>query len=97
VERLAGLAEALPGVQVVLEKEGQAVDRGLGANVLDSPLLALAYLVKVLEAQPEAPPLAPGELVSTGTLTDAHPVAPGETWTTRIAGLPLPGLTVRFE
>jgi 2-keto-4-pentenoate hydratase len=97
VEKLAGLDEALPGVQIILEKEGQPVDRGIGANVLDSPLLALAYLVKVLDAQPEAPPLVPGELVSTGTLTDAHPVAPGEIWTTRIAGLALPGLTVRFQ
>lgn len=97
VEKLPGLAAALPGVQVVLEREGRPVDRGVGANVLDSPLLALAHLVGILAAQPEAPQLAAGELVSTGTLTDAHPVAPGETWSTRISGLPLPGLAVRFE
>jgi len=34
--------------------------------------------------------------VSTGTLTDAHPVAAGETWRTEIHGLPLQGLTVHF-
>ena len=38
-----------------------------------------------------------GEIVSTGTLTDAHPVAPGETWSTAFDGLPLPGLQIRFK
>jgi 2-oxo-3-hexenedioate decarboxylase len=51
----------------------------------------------VLRRQPEAPPLAPGELISTGTITDAHPVRPGETWSTRLEGLPLPGMTVHFQ
>jgi 2-oxo-3-hexenedioate decarboxylase len=63
--------------------------------VLGSPLLALAHLVQVLEKS-GAPPLAAGEIVSTGTLTDAHPVAPGERWNTRFNDLPLPGLTVEF-
>ncbi len=97
VERMPGLAAALPRVEVVLRKGDRIVDRGVGANVLDSPLLALAYLVKVLDGQPEAPPLEGGEIISTGTLTDAYPVAPGDTWRTELAGLPLPGLTVRFE
>ena len=30
--------------------------------------------------QPGAEPLAAGELISTGTLTNSHPIAPGETW-----------------
>ena len=55
------------------------------------------YLVRVLAAQPDAPPLEAGEVVSTGTLTDAHPVAAGETWSTELEGLPLPGMTVRFS
>ena len=41
--------------------------------------------------------LAAAELVSTGTLTDAHPVSPGELWGTELNGLPLPGLTIRFK
>jgi 2-oxo-3-hexenedioate decarboxylase len=94
---LPGLVDALPRVRIALLKGDRTVDRGIGANVLDSPLLALAYLVNVLAAQPRAPALAPGEVISTGTLTDAHPVAPGETWSTALEGLPLPGLTVRFE
>jgi 2-oxo-3-hexenedioate decarboxylase len=53
--------------------------------------------VGVLARQADAPPLAAGEIVSTGTLTDAHPVTPGETWSTSFVGLPLAGLEVRFE
>lgn len=47
--------------------------------------------------QIDAPPLAAGEIASTGTLTDAHPLAPGGTWSTAVEGLPLNGLEVSFE
>jgi 2-oxo-3-hexenedioate decarboxylase len=82
--------KALAAVEIVLRKEGVEVDRGVGANVLDSPLLALAHLVKMQK-------LEAGELISTGTLTDAHPVAPGETWSTEIHGLDVQGLKVVFR
>jgi 2-oxo-3-hexenedioate decarboxylase len=97
LEKLPGLAARLPSMEVTLAREGRVVDRGTGSNVLDSPLNALAFLVEVLAAQPGAPPLAAGEIVTTGTLTDAHPVKPGETWTTSFSGLPLAGLTLSFE
>jgi 2-oxo-3-hexenedioate decarboxylase len=94
---LPQLAAALPSLSVELLKAGVVVDRGVGANVLDSPLLALGHLVEALARQPGAAPLAAGEIISTGTITDAHPVRAGESWSTRLAGLPLPGLSVRFE
>ena len=96
VRDLAGLAAKLPALRVELRKGEAVVDRGVGANVLDSPLEALAFLVEILSQQADAPPLAAGEIVSTGTLTDAHPVAPGETWSTAFQGLPLAGLKVKF-
>ena len=89
--------DRLPEVEVKLFRDAKLIDRGTGANVLGSPLLALGHLVELLERQPEAPPLAPGEIVTTGVLTDAHPVSAGETWSTEVAGLPLQGLRVRFE
>jgi 2-keto-4-pentenoate hydratase len=97
VNQLPGLAAALPGIEVVLKKSHNLVDRGVGENVLGSPLLALAYLVDVLAKQRESPPLAAGEIVTTGTLTDAHPVAAGESWSTEIRGLPLNGLKIIFQ
>jgi len=96
VGELPDLAASLPALEVTLARGGAVVDRGVGANVLGSPLLALAHLVEVLAKQPEAPALAAGEVITTGVLTDAHAVRPGETWTTSIKGLPLHGLTVSF-
>ncbi len=92
---MAEMAPRLPGVEAQLYRGGTLVDRGVGANVLGSPLLALEHLVELLARQ-GAEPLHAGELVSTGVLTDAHPVQGGETWRTHIEGLPLPGLTLEF-
>jgi 2-oxo-3-hexenedioate decarboxylase len=94
---LHDLARALPDLQVTLRKGETAVDRGTGANVLGSPLLALAFLVEVLSRDSDADPLTAGEIISTGTLTDAHPVFAGDVWSTELSGLPLSGLTVRFK
>jgi 2-oxo-3-hexenedioate decarboxylase len=91
------LASKLPALKVALRNGDRVIDRGVGSNVLDSPLLALAHLVEVLGAQSDFPQLAAGEIVSTGTMTDAHPVAPGETWSTQFEGNELSGLTIRFE
>jgi len=86
----------LPLTDVELFRGEELIDRGVGANVLGSPLAALAHLVEVLAKQPGAAALAAGEIVTTGVITDAHPVAQGEVWRTRIAGLPLAGLTIEF-
>ncbi len=96
VRGIADLAARLPELKVKLFKEDALVEEGLGSNVLDSPLLSLAFLVEILAGQEESPPLAAGELVSTGTLTDAYPVAAGETWRTSFSGIPLPGMEIRF-
>jgi 2-oxo-3-hexenedioate decarboxylase len=47
---------------------------------------ALRYLVDMLARDQVNPPLAAGEVVTTGTLTRARPVAPGETWSTELMG-----------
>jgi 2-oxo-3-hexenedioate decarboxylase len=92
----ATLAATLPLFALTLERGGAVIDRGVGANVLDSPALALAHLAQVLARQPQFPPLAAGEIVTTGTLTDAWPVAPGETWSSDYGALGLPGVTLTF-
>lgn len=96
VAELRGLAGKLPALQLTLFKADAVIDRGVGANVLGSPLLALAHLVELLAREAGSPALAAGEIVSTGVLTDAHPIAPGETWRTALDGLPLAGLEVSF-
>jgi 2-keto-4-pentenoate hydratase len=94
VERISGLAAALPFLKVDLLKDGQRVDSGVGANVLGSPLLALAFLIGILGKQGEE--ILPGEIVTTGTITDAHPVAPGERWRTDLHGFATRNLEVVF-
>ena len=84
----------LPVFEVTLRKDGAVEDTGVGANVLDSPAHALAHLRDVLSSQPLSPPLRAGEIVTTGTITDAMPVAAGETWTSDYGALPVRGLTV---
>jgi 2-oxo-3-hexenedioate decarboxylase len=72
------------------------IDRGTGSNVLGSPALALGHLARVVAEQPQAPKLAAGEIATTGTITDAWPVAPGETWSSDYGALGLAGLTLTF-
>jgi 2-keto-4-pentenoate hydratase len=81
---------------VTLSRGDTVVDRGIGANVLDSPALALGHLARLLAGQPAFPPLAAGEIVTTGTVTDAWPVAAGETWSSDYGALGIEGLTVAF-
>jgi 2-oxo-3-hexenedioate decarboxylase len=90
------LADALPAFELTLRHGDHIVDRGIGANVLDSPALALVYLARVLAEQPQAAPLEAGEIVTTGTVTDAWPVAAGQTWSSDYGALGLTGLRVTF-
>jgi 2-oxo-3-hexenedioate decarboxylase len=75
---------------------GQVMDRGEAANVLDGPLKVLAYLTGMLSRDRHNPPLAAGEILSTGTLTRALDIKAGETWTARVSGIPLAPVTLRF-
>jgi 2-oxo-3-hexenedioate decarboxylase len=92
--------ETLPGdlssLTIRLEKNGSVADTGSGANVLDGPIQALAHLVAVLGRDRLNPPLRAGEIVTTGTLTRAFPVLPGQKWSTGIEGFDLPGLSVEI-
>jgi 2-keto-4-pentenoate hydratase len=47
--------------------------------------------------QSRFPPVQAGEVISTGTLTELFPVSPGETWSTTIGGIELPGLSISIE
>ena len=91
------LALAAVGAILALRAFTALMDAGAARNVLGGgPMAALAHLVAELAADPLAPPLAAGEIVSTGTLTRALPVAAGERWSTRLAGLSLPDFALGF-
>ncbi len=92
----AQLDAQLAAAQVTLARDGQPVDAGCGACVLDGPLQALHYFLTELRACPGAPDIQPGDVVTTGTWTDAWPVRAGERWSGAF-GPPLAPLTVQFR
>ena len=89
-------SRTLSTFEIDLKRDGMVVDHGRGTNVLDGPVSALRYLVDMLVRDQINPPLAAGEIVTTGTLTRALPVSAGETWTTELTGVGFDGICVRF-
>ncbi len=91
----AAWGEALRRFRVTLLRDGAPAAEGQGSDVLGGPVSALRFLVAEIARHPANPPLAAGEIVTTGTLTDAQPVAPGESWSTRLDGIPLDGIALQ--
>lgn len=89
------LMERLAQCQIEMSVAGGGRWAGTGAVVLGSPLLSLGRFVRELADRGQR--LGSGEMITTGTLTDAQALTEPGVWTTRIEGLALPGLelTVR--
>lgn len=99
VRDVAASAEAfdqqLAAATVSLMHDGKQVEQGKGANVLEGPLHALHYFMRELRKCPNAPDLQAGDVITTGTWTDAWPVGAGQTWTAQFSA-PLSQLVVEF-
>jgi 2-oxo-3-hexenedioate decarboxylase len=89
-------SSTLSSFKIALSRNGEVVDRGQAMNVLDGPILALKHLVEVLAVDHVNLPLAAGEIITTGTLTRAFPVSPGEQWSTELEGTLLGAANLRF-
>jgi 2-oxo-3-hexenedioate decarboxylase len=89
------LAEDLAALRVELLRDGRVVEAGVGAIVLDGPLNALRLWVDAMARDTPGWPIRAGDFVTTGTITDAWPLAPGQTWTTRLSDARLAPLTLR--
>jgi 2-oxo-3-hexenedioate decarboxylase len=90
-------ATTLADFGVTLLRNGAVADAGRSSNVLGGgPVVALAHLAEVLAGLNGAPPMAAGHVFTTGTLTRALPVAPGETWEVRVDGVPLGPMRIAF-
>ena len=87
---------ALTQFEISLYRNDALIDRGQAKNVLDGPLSALRHLNDLLTVDHHNPPLAAGEIITTGTVTRAFPVAPGERWRTELHGLDLTPMQIRF-
>lgn len=89
--------QRLTTFEVELYKGAEKIDQGHARNVLGGPLSALKNVVEVLADDPHNPALAAGEFITTGTITRAFPVSPGQAWSSRFKGAPFDGLTLHFE
>ncbi|MFQ5848681.1 MAG: 2-keto-4-pentenoate hydratase [Candidatus Methylomirabilales bacterium] len=90
------VAAQLQKLRVTLCRGTEIVAVGEGRNALGSPLLALGHLARVIVGQSWAPPLTPGEIITTGTLTPLPPVSSGERWSVDVAGAPIAPLQLEL-
>ena len=93
----ADVVAAIENFTVTLSCDGDVREQGKGFNALGSPLKAVKHLIGVIAKQAHAQPLQSGEMVTTGTLTPAQPIHPGQTWNTNLKGIALSGISVSFE
>ena len=89
--------EALRTFSIEMTEANGDKRSGHGRDVLGGPIQALRFLVKELERYPGGRPLAAGEIVTTGTLTEAMAARRGQSWSTAISGIGIDGLRLRFE
>ena len=89
--------KTLAAFEIDLFCDGRLIDHGHSKNVLGGPVSALRHLVGLLSHDTINPPLGAGEIVTTGTLTRAMLVTPGETWSTALADIGLSGIRLRFD
>ncbi|WP_298952839.1 fumarylacetoacetate hydrolase family protein [uncultured Methylobacterium sp.] len=89
-------AGRLSDFTATLTRDGAVADHGAAQAVLGGPLHALAHLAAGLPGTPFGRGLEAGDVVTTGTLTRACPVAPGETWAASLDGLDLAPITLSF-
>jgi 2-oxo-3-hexenedioate decarboxylase len=78
------LGTDLAALRIALFRDGERVDSGVGTNVLDGPLNALRLWIDAMAEKTPRWRVQPGEFVTTGTLTDAWPLAPGQRWHTEL-------------
>ena len=84
IQRFADPAGELGRLSVTLTCNGRDVETGRADIVLGGPLTALRLWVDAMAAQPQQWPVRAGDIVSTGTITDAAPMLPEQRWLTRL-------------
>lgn len=91
------MAADLAALRLTLACDGAVKDEGQGSVVLDGPLHALKAMVEAMAATTPHWHIAAGEVVTTGTITDAWPLQPGQLWQTSLSEPRLSPLRLRTE
>lgn len=92
VSRFTNLAADTASLTVSLHEGGHLVESGHASIVLDGPLNALRLWVDGMAEYTPQWPIRAGDIVTTGTITDAWPMQPGQQWHTTLSDARLPGL-----
>ncbi len=95
VTEVEALTHQLADFKLGLFCDNVLIEEGAGRNCLRSPALCVEELVRA--AAKRGDPLQAGEVISTGSLTDAKPISAGQEWRTELNGLPLHTLRVEFK
>jgi 2-oxo-3-hexenedioate decarboxylase len=90
------LAVDLAALRVELWCDGVLKDQGEGSVVLDGPLQALRTLIDSMAATTPQWQVRAGDVVTTGTITDAWPLVPGQRWSTRLSDARLSPLALQI-
>jgi hypothetical protein len=88
------LGADLAALEMVLHCDGREVDRGRGENVLGGPLSALGLWIDAMAEHTPGWRVQAGDVVTTGTITDAWPLAAGQRWRSQPGDARLAGLTM---
>ena len=96
VSKFSALGSDLAGLELELFKDTERVDGGRGSVVLDGPLSALRQWVDAMATKTPAWAIRPGDVVTTGTLTDAWPLLAGQRWSTHLSDARLAGLVIEL-
>ena len=83
-------------VGVSLYRAGRLEEAGTGANVLDGPISAIRYLHTGLSKIKNQDPLSAGDIITTGTMTDAKPIFSKEKWSAKFDGVMEAELNLEF-
>lgn len=92
-KNLLELAEQIGAVKSRLFKNGELAVEGSGSNVFGSPVRCLGQLSRTI---PGDDLLRAGEVVTSGTLSDAPLITAGEEWRAELEGLALSSLGIKF-
>ena len=95
-DTIVKLAGELADFSVRVLKNNEMVAEGVGATVLKSPALCVGELAAAM-ARRGGETLQAGDVICTGSLTTAMPIAPSETWIASLSGIPPSALTLRIK
>ena len=87
VSTINNLIPELIDQKVTLSCDDKVVEEGHGSNILDGPISALKHLLDGIFDEPSEVPIKAGDIVTTGTLTDAKPLHVGEIWRGHYSGV----------